>query len=372
MFEAKELVRYLDSLNDTYGVPGGEIRITKGYEEIFHYTFGDRLQKENEGKDYYWFYSMSKVYTMTCILQLVEQGVLSLETKLTEVFPSLVKINPAIEKTTLRHLMTMTGGLDYTIDGKALSELRKTDPRCMDPEKYVEAIYRDAMIAEPGEMFNYSLCHDICGAILWKLTGLPLDQYMKKYIFEPLGIKDLTFFPDEDQKSRYVPQYSRENGIYERLSDGNQLMINDCFASGGAGLSGNLVAYMTMPQCLANGGKSEAGYQVLKSETIDQFRAEQLEGFGLLGQFPEKMTNHGLEHYSYGLGVRTKIIKDEETPVGEFGWDGAAGGYILIDPENHLTVGYLQHIMHFGEVYGEIHPTIRRLIYEQINKEDGE
>lgn len=366
MFKPEKLISYLDSLEDKYKVPGGEIRICKGYEEIFRYTFGDRTQAENAGKDRYWFYSMSKVYTMVSVMQLIEKGVLSLDTKLTDIFPSLLKVDPAIEKTTLRNLMSMTGGLSYEMNGPALTKLREEDPECEDPDKFVEAIYRDAMIAEPGVEFNYSLCHDICSSIIWKVTGLSLDRYMEENIFKPLGITGLSFFPDEEEMKKFIQQYERVGDHFEKVTQDNQLIIGKKFASGGAGLSGDIVSYMTMPMALSNGGVSKDGYQVLKKESIDLLRTDQLGPMGLTHQLHKKFVNHGLENFSYALGVRTKVIADDNSPVGEFGWDGAAGGYVLMDTENQITVGYLQHTMNFGEVYGEIHPTIRELVYEGL------
>jgi CubicO group peptidase (beta-lactamase class C family) len=55
-----------------------------------------------------------------------------------------------------------------------------------------------------------------------------------------------------------------------------------------------------------------------------------------------------------------------KSPIGEFGWDGAAGAYVLIDEKNKLAIIYLQHIMNCSYVYDVIHPRIRDLTYEAI------
>jgi CubicO group peptidase (beta-lactamase class C family) len=69
--------------------------------------------------------------------------------------------------------------------------------------------------------------------------------------------------------------------------------------------------------------------------------------------------------YDYGLGVR--VLVDEtvaKSPVGEFGWDGAAGAYVLVDTTHHISIFYAQHIAGFPKVYSEIHPKIRDIAYE--------
>ena len=75
----------------------------------------------------------------------------------------------------------------------------------------------------------------------------------------------------------------------------------------------------------------------------------------------------GLKGYSYGLGVRTLIdASKSKSPKGEFGWDGAAGAWVMIDPQNHLAAFYVQHVLDCGKAYKEYHPQIRNLIYDGI------
>ena len=75
-----------------------------------------------------------------------------------------------------------------------------------------------------------------------------------------------------------------------------------------------------------------------------------------------------LPGYSYGLGVRT--MKDPgkggaNSPVGEFGWTGAAGGFALIDPENDLAMFYAHHMLNNQEWY--VAPRLRNVLYSCID-----
>ena len=59
-----------------------------------------------------------------------------------------------------------------------------------------------------------------------------------------------------------------------------------------------------------------------------------------------------------------------KSPVGEFGWDGAAGAYVLIDTVNKVSIFYAQHVVGYPKAYHEIHPKIRDLAYEGMEGAD--
>ena len=70
--------------------------------------------------------------------------------------------------------------------------------------------------------------------------------------------------------------------------------------------------------------------------------------------------------YGYGLGVRTLINRNDgqRSPIGEFGWDGAAGAYVLMDTDNDLSIFYATHLRNWHGGFGSIHAPIRDLVYE--------
>ena len=115
-----------------------------------------------------------------------------------------------------------------------------------------------------------------------------------------------------------------------------------------------------MVEALANGGVGATGKQILKPESIltmgkNWMTEAQMADFGRTGKVG----------YGYGLGVRVLVDQTKsKSPVGEFGWDGAAGAYALVDPINHVSMFYAHEITGMIEAYSEIHPTIRDLAYE--------
>ena len=72
--------------------------------------------------------------------------------------------------------------------------------------------------------------------------------------------------------------------------------------------------------------------------------------------------------YGYGLGVRTLVNKDEgqRSSIGEFGWDGAAGSYIMMDPAEQVAVVYTQHVRNWPARWGSMHAPIRDAVYEAL------
>ena len=70
--------------------------------------------------------------------------------------------------------------------------------------------------------------------------------------------------------------------------------------------------------------------------------------------------------YGYGLGVRTLVNHDlgQRSPLGEFGWDGAAGSYVMVDTQNHLSIFFATHLLGWHDRFGSIHAPVRDLTYE--------
>ena len=144
------------------------------------------------------------------------------------------------------------------------------------------------------------------------------------------------------------------------LTDG--FKITSHYESGGAGLAGTVDAYSLFIDALCNGGVGINGARILSEESVKKFTIPYT-----TGQMSQDFAVSGKVGYEYGLGVRVLVDGTKsKSPVGEFGWDGAAGAYVLVDTTNHVSLFYTQHIAGFPKVYSEIHPKIRDLAYEAM------
>ena len=117
---------------------------------------------------------------------------------------------------------------------------------------------------------------------------------------------------------------------------------------------------------MANGGIGATGKQILKPETIDLMRTEQLGNYTMDSRFG-CAAGPG---YGYGLGVRTLIDRSHsKSSIGEFGWDGAAGSYVMIDPKYNLSIFFAMHVLAWPSLIGCGHAPIRDLTYEILGLE---
>lgn len=367
----KALADYLDSL-PSKGVPGCDLIVLKDHETIYrHFSGESHPGKPVTGNETYWLYSASKVFTMTALMQQVERGNVKLSDPVSKYLPAYANLQvregnslrPAKTVMTVEHLATMQGGLDYDLASPSILACLKKNPNASTCE-LAEAFIANGVNFDPGTRFCYSLCHDVAAAVVEVASGMPFDQYLKENITDPLGMQTMTFAPGDAEFARLAARYrwdADENPIQE--DNGSvPYQLSPKHASGGAGLMGDVASYVLLADALANGGVGRTGARILSQASIDDMRTNRLTGVSLAD-----FDAHGKVGYGYALGVRTLIdITASRSPLGEFGWDGAAGAYTVIDPENHIAVFYAQHVLNCGRCYSEFHPAIRDLIYEAL------
>ena len=135
------------------------------------------------------------------------------------------------------------------------------------------------------------------------------------------------------------------------------------YSSGGAGLVATAEDYAIFAATLASGGVSENGYRLLKPESIEKMKELQFDGLNVNNNY----TCVQGKDYGYGLGVRVRTnALDCGIPKGEFGWDGAAGSYVLVDTDNAISITMGMNILDWPKVFKGEHLAIAKLIYEEL------
>lgn len=368
-----ELKEYLEMISEEENIPACDCIVYQGHDVVFRHMVGysdEAKTKPVSADDKYILYSATKPITMTAVMQLVERGLIKLEDEIYHYLPEFehmyVKDEPAKNKITVEHLMSMRGGFDYNLNGKGIREVIEANPNATLAE-VMKGLAKQPLHFEPGTRFSYSLCHDVLGRIIEVVSGMTLGEYMKKNIFEPLGMNE-TGFSIEDALPNITEQYIPDGKPHKRKAVGptNPYRLTPCYESGGAGLISTVNDYGKFVEAMCNYGVSASGVRILSKESIDTMRFRRLEG----QCHDDFRFNTCMRGYSYGLGVRTmvnKVISGSKSPIGEFGWDGAAGAYVLIDVENKIGIFYAQEIRGKG-MGGEIHPRIRNLVYEALEE----
>ncbi len=361
------------------GVPGLELIICRNHEVLFHECAGySDYERTRAAKpsDLYWMYSCTKPVTVTAAMQCIEKGMFALEDKVGDYLPSFKKaffVESGVRKAvsnpmTIRHLFTMTGGLDYNLHREAVVRLNKQLNYAATTVQLAEAMAQDALSFEPGERFQYSLCHDVLGAVIEKASGMSLREYMKKNIFDPLGMNNTDFRTTEQLPENMAAQYicDWKTKKVQPLGMKNEFVLSENYYSGGAGLVSCCEDYMKFADAMACGGVGANGQRILSRKSIDLMRSEQLPAFGVNNTFS---CTCGAD-YGYGLGVRTRIAftQGRRSALGEFGWDGAAGANVLIDPKNGVSISYVQHVRNWTALLGAMPLEQRDILYSILDR----
>jgi len=372
-FEA--LTAFLDSVSEHFGIPACDMLVYKDGKEVYRHLAGF---SDAEGtipaseNDLYWIYSSTKVATCTAMMKLIEEGIVGLDDPVSKYLPKYAKITvkqedgsvaPAKNVMTIRHLMTMSGGLDYDMKRGSAGEIAAEKGNAAGTVEICNAYADGPLLFEPGTHFHYSLCHDVLGAVIEIASGMRFGEYMANNIFIPLGMKDTTFHPTEEQIARVSEMVTADPVTWRPTPIGKraEMRVSGNYESGGGGLVSSTNDYILLGAALANKGTALNGYQLLKPETVELFRTAQLDPVrkkDMMVSFPY------MPGYSYALGVRT-LVDDRGTPsaLGHFGWDGAAGQYILVDPDNNLTFVYSQHVRNSFATGHIVQNQLRDLVY---------
>lgn len=370
------VIDYVENvLRKEKGVPGCDLLICREHETLLRYKSGaaDYAGKVPvSGNELYCMYSCTKPVTVAAAMQLVEQGKLRLDAPVYEYLPAyknafLMKDGrkvPTQKPMTVRQLFTMSAGLDYNRETKPIRQCIEKNPAAGTVE-IVNAFIESPLQFEPGERFLYSLCHDVLAAVVEAVSGLRFSEYLKKHIFEPLGMRRAFFTVPDEELPHLAAQYEcHEPRKIRPWTEGSGFQLTENYESGGAGLYTCVEDYARFADAMANGGTGSSGAQILKPETIDLMRTEQLSSYAMNPQFG-CAAGPG---YGYGLGVRTLIDKSggQRSSLGEFGWDGAAGAYVMIDPAQKLSIFFAMHVRGWPRLIGCGHAPIRDLTYEVL------
>lgn len=309
-------------------------------------------------------YSQTKPVTAAAAMILVERGLIDLQQPVAEFIPAFGKqkalVNGTAEKPVrpmfVKDLLNMTSGLVYpneeseagrfagTVFQEACDRLH-TD-RAMTTMELANRLAEGPLAYLPGSSWQYGTSADVLGAVIETVSGMRFGEFLKKEIFEPLGMADTAFWVPEEKRNRFASPYEtveKEDGTralvrYEgdHLAIRNDMAAEPAFESGGAGLASTLDDYMRFARMLKQGGELD-GVRILKPGTVKFMTG------GQLMDCQQKAFERwiGLEGYSYANLMR--VCKNPAqsgflTSVGEYGWDGWLGAYFANFPAENLTI----------------------------------
>lgn len=323
------------------------------------YGYADASTKRIMPKDeLFRIASQTKGITCVGIMILYEQGKLQLDEPVADFIPEfknvavLDKFNaedttyttvPAKRNITIRDLLTHTSGIDYPVIGsKEMSAIyaKAGIPPGFNTEKEDEtllgemkALAKLPLAHQPGARWTYGLNYDLLGCIIQIVSGTTLDNFFRKNIFEPIGMKD-TYFNVPAAKANRLSTVYREDSLHHIIQweknylnvDPSYPLINKQYFSGGADLTSTAYDYACFLQMLLNGG-SYNGHEILSHRTIAMILSNQLD-----------YTFNGINNFGLGFEiVSERGAAKGPRNKGSFAWGGFFGTTYWADPKDHLV-----------------------------------
>lgn len=352
---------------DKREIAGAALLIRKKGELITEFAYGYTDLEEKTPVDRNTMFrlaSMTKPITAIAVMQLVESGQIHLYDEIKKYIPEFTAMKvcknklgeevyqpdptspsgkrvgrekleemiyvPEKRPVTIFDILNHSSGLGMGPVGNTMAEdmMRPQDTLQERAVKYAQL----PLDFQPGEGCGYSALvgFEVLAAIVERVSGTSFDEYLKERIFVPLGINDIIFEPNEEQKNRMSRLYEytgtdlvdvTEQNVFWKLLDPDF----SSYHSGAAGLIGTVEEYEKIAHMFLNKGVLE-GNRILRQESV-----EQMAGYGISHQ------SIALPGYFWGLGVSVADQKCLRSP-GSFGWSGAFGTHFYVDPMQEMDL----------------------------------
>lgn len=298
-------------------------------------------------------YSMTKPITGMAAMELVARGKLGLDQPLHEILPkyrhilvqdtydgSITKLHPAPRPITIRHLLTHTSGIGYTIiqqgpirtlmEDKGLipgQVSRMKVPQLFRGEPvhgldvFADRLAEVPLVCDPGTRWSYSMGLDLMGRVIEVVSGRSFDAYLRETIFEPAGMTSTFFQVPASDARRLTTNYAALGKVLVPIDTGEDSIYRDPppFPFGGAGLVSSPRDYDRFLRMLAQFGMID-GRRVLSGQAVRT---------GTQDLLPAGVTIPAGFGGAAGFGAGGRVGKGTE--AGIYGWSGAAGTVGMVD-----------------------------------------
>ncbi|OHT19105.1 serine hydrolase domain-containing protein [Edaphosphingomonas haloaromaticamans] len=313
----------------------------------------------------FWLLSMTKAFTATAAMQLIEQERMRLDQPAAEILPELAAptilegfdaagqpiLRPAKRQITVRHLLTHTSGYTYSIWSDALTRYEAATGM-PDIATCKNAAFTAPLEFEPGERWEYGISMDWVGKLVEQVSDQSLEVYFRENIFAPLGMKDSGFLIGSAQKARLA-------AFANRQPDGSlapapfEMPQRPEFFMGGGGAFSTPRDYMAFLRMLLNGGSLD-GARILRPETVAQMMINQI---GDLSVHEMRSAQPGFSNsfdefpgqpHKWGLSFDINTAPGPNgRAAGSISWAGLLNCYFWLDPVSQVTGALFTQILPF-------------------------
>lgn len=341
----KKITERQNALIESGKLGGCEILVKQNGKTVLHKSF------INEINSMYRLASMTKPVTSVAVLIEAERGHISLDDKVSKylsgfanMYVGMVDENgnavpkePVKKEITVEQLLNHTNGLFSDPDGPGVAQMKNfTRADRQNLATYAYKVERSLLSFQPGEYAYYSggAAHSIAARLVEIVSGLPFNEYVEENIVKPLGIKDMTFVPTDEQWDRMVQvhNFDGEKASYQDIGRAMFGGMPLTFYSGAAALGGTAESYSVFAEMLLNDGGS-----LLKPESI-----------ALMKKAYVPISWNEADSQWWGLGVRVINNDSYVLPKNSYGWSGAYGTHFWVDTENKITAVYMKNSYYDG------------------------
>lgn len=370
---------------------GNSIKIIQKNQEYFTKAYG--VDREDS---IYRIFSMTKPIIAVGIMILMERGMLELGEAVSKYFPGFCNqkvwnngtLLDVKREVTIRDLLNMTSGIPYVGTtnesekriGIILQDIlhKLANGKKPELEVFCNQIGQVPLVFQPGERWYYGYSADILGGIIQVVSKKSLGTFLKEEIFEPLGMEDTGFMIDVSKKERlamcFTEEQQTEDAFTQKVSlreaTKKELLAlalgeateEPILESGGGGLYSTLEDYSKFATMLLKKGTLGEN-QILGRKTVEFMTSNQM----TLVQ-KESIFMKSIVGYGYGNLLRIMIDKGEAVSngsIGEYGWDGMAGTYFMVDPQEELILIYMQQNIKGGDK--SLRRKMRQIVYGALD-----
>jgi CubicO group peptidase (beta-lactamase class C family) len=373
-------------------IAGCQITVVRGGHVAYARSLGlmDRERERPMADDaIFRIYSMTKPVASVALMQLYERGIFQLADpvhryipewrtlKVGEVQPdgTIDQVKPRRPMNMRDVLMHMTGLPGGLFPGNPIDEAfdrdRQAERKGMTLERITALLANHPLKFHPGTQWNYGLSTDIVGRLVEILSGDPFDDYLRREIFEPLGMADTGFFVPPESADRFTALYQFRPGNTPALMDpaeGSRYLRPRSYLSGSGGLVSTTRDYVAFCRMLLNGGHLD-GRRVLGRKTLELMTVNHLPGGATLmdlaiGGFGEA----GFEGVGFGLGFAVGLGPAATAmagSAGDFYWGGAASTAFWVDPAEDLFAIFMTQLLPSAAY--PFRAQLRALVYQAID-----
>jgi CubicO group peptidase (beta-lactamase class C family) len=334
-------------------------------------------------------YSMTKPITSIAAMMLHEENRFDLTDEVSRWLPEFAAptvyvegpaeqpvTRPAEQPLLVWHLLTHMSGLTYGFQhATVVDEIYRHRgyewgaPPGVDLADAVSAFASMPLQFEPGSSWNYSVATDVVGRLIEVWSGMPLDEFFRTRIFEPLGMADTGFSCPEEHAERLAELYLYVPGNTFRPagSFGGSPTRKPTFLSGGGGLVSTANDYHRFATMLLQGG-AVGGTRLVSPSTIGLMSRNHLPGdVDIEALAEDSFSEVAMAGVGFGLGLSTVIdsVRNKQAvSEGTVSWGGAASTTFWVDPAEDLTCVFFTQLLPSSSY--RIRRELQRLVYQAV------